>query len=384
MHMFWMGLLGLIAFVWIVQVIEIAIGVPKMKSIDDTQPLADGDCPSVSILYAARDEAEKLSGALKTLLALDYPRYEIVAVDDRSEDGTTEILQAAARQNPRLKSVRVNSLPAGWLGKPYALQQAYENSTGEWLIFTDADVHFEPELLRRSIAIAEQQHWDHLTILGRAEMFTFGERVVLTFFGLAFLMAARPWRVSEPRSRFYAGIGSFQLIRRSTYEAAGTHRRLAMEVVDDMKLGKLVKDAGFSSGVARGINSVSVRWHAGVRNIIRGTTKNFFAASGFRLGITCMQLLGLLLLNVLPFVALPFAHGWGLVFCLVSVGLACALEVGAAIEFGVSPLYALTHPIGALIFCWMLLRSTVVTLRDGGITWRGTFYPLEELRRGVV
>jgi hypothetical protein len=347
LHFFWLGMLGFVAVLWIGQAIEIGVGVPSLRSLGDATPLADADCPTVSILFGARDEAEKLPGALATFLALDYPRYEVVAVDDRSDDGTAQILEEAAQKNPALKFVRVTSLLAGWLGKPHALQQAYEHSSGEWLVFTDADVHFAPDLLRRSLALAQREGWEHLTLLGRAEMLSFGERLVMIFFGLAFLMAARPWRVGKAKSHFYAGIGSFQLIRRSAYEAMGTHRRLAMEVVDDMKLGKLVKEAGIRSGAARAGTDVSVHWHAGVGNIVRGTTKNFFAASGFRLGLTCFQILGLLYMFVFPFAALPFA-------------------------------------IGALIFCWMLARSTIVTLWQGGITWRGTFYPLEDLRRGVV
>ncbi len=126
-----------------------------MPSLADVDPLPDAECPSVSILFAARDEAEKLPGALATFLALDYPNYEVIAVDDRSEDATGAILKAAARRDTLLKCVRVDKLPAGWLGKPHALEQAYEHASGEWLIFTDADVHFAPDLLRRAIALAD-------------------------------------------------------------------------------------------------------------------------------------------------------------------------------------------------------------------------------------
>jgi glycosyltransferase involved in cell wall biosynthesis len=384
LHYFWLGLLGLTALFWFGQAVEIGMGVMSLRSLEDVTPLADSDCPRVSILFAARDEAEKLPDALKTFLMLDYPRYEVVAVDDRSEDTTPRILEDAARKNPALKFLRVNSLPAGWLGKPHALQQGYERSSGEWLVFTDADVHFAPDLLRRSIALAQREGWEHLTLLGHAKMFSFGEKIVMTFFGLAFLMAARPWKVSKADSRFYAGIGSFQLIRRSAYETMGTHRRLAMEVVDDMKLGKLVKDAGLRSGVGKAGKDVSVYWHSGVGNIVRGTTKNFFAASGFNLGSTCILIFGMLYMFVFPFAVLPFVRGWALVLDLVAVAIPLMAEAGAALEFEVSPLYALTFPIGALVFCWMLVRSTIVTLRQGGITWRGTFYPLEELKRGVV
>ncbi len=251
MHIVWVGLLGAVALLWVFEAIAIGRGVLSMPSLDDFPPLADERCPPVSVLVAARDEAEKLPAALDTFLALDYPSYEVVAVDDRSLDSTGEIFKAVARSHPRLKLLRIDSLPSGWLGKPHALQQAYAKSSGEWLVFTDADVHFRPDLLRRSVALVLEKGWNHLTLLGHAKMFNRGEKVAMTFFSLGFLMGIRPWKVSDSRSTVYAGVGAFQLIRRSAYEKIGTHRRLAMEVVDDMKLGKLVKEAGFRLGLRR-------------------------------------------------------------------------------------------------------------------------------------
>ena len=384
LHLFWIIALGAVALLWIYGAIDAARGVPALASLGDAAPLSDADCPSISVLFAARDEAEKLPAALKTFLAMDYPRYEVVAVNDRSEDGTEELLERAAQENPHMKVVCVKELPAGWLGKPHALQKAYEQSTGEWLVFTDADVQFAPSLLRSAISLAEKKGWDHLTLSGRTEMFTFGERIALTFFALAFLMSVRPWRVSDSRSRAFVGVGMFQLIRRSAYEKIGTHRRLAMEVVDDMKLGKLVKQAGFRSAMARAGDDVSVHWHSGVRNIIRGTTKNFFAFAEFSLWMVGTQIFGLIAMCIFPWLALPFVHGWALLFAGIAVGLAIILDIGVCVELRASPAYALTFPIGALIFVWMLVRSTIVTLWSGGITWRGTFYPLKELKRGVV
>jgi cellulose synthase/poly-beta-1,6-N-acetylglucosamine synthase-like glycosyltransferase len=384
LHIFWTWLLGAVALLWIAEAIDIAIGVPSIPSLADAAPLPDAKCPSISILFAGRDEAEKLPSALDTLLTLDYPRYEVVAVDDRSEDATGAILANASRKDSRLKAVRVDSLPAGWLGKPHALQKAYEASSGEWIVFTDADVHFAPDLLRRAIALAETKGWEHMTLLGRVKMFTVGEKIAMTFFALALMLGTRPWKTSDPGSRFYTGVGAFQMIRRSAYEKMGTHRRLAMEVVDDMKLGKLVKEAGIRSGVAKAGDAVSVHWHAGVANIIRGTTKNFFATSGFKLWLTSLHILGLLLMFVMPVVALPFVHGWARAFAAIATVLPLIAEIGVAIEFESQPLYALTFPVGALIFTWMLLRSMIVTLWQGGIVWRGTFYRLEELKRGVV
>ena len=384
MHILWLSLLGCVALLWILEAIAIGRGVRSLLFLDHFPPLPDVQCPSISILVAARDEGEKLPGALQTFLALDYPLYEIVAVDDRSVDATGRILQAAAQNDSRLKAMRVDSLPPGWLGKPHALQQAYEKSSGDWLVLTDADVHFRPDLLRLAITLAREKGWEHLTLLGRAKMFNAGEKIAMTFFSLGFLMGIRPWKVSDSRSRVYAGVGAFQLIRRSAYEKIGAHRRLAMEVVDDMKLGKLVKDAGIPSGLATAGDAVSVHWHAGIGNMILGTTKNFFATTGFRAGIAALQILGLLLAFIFPVAAWPFTHGLGRWFDLIAIALPVIAMGGVCREFGVSLLYALTDPLGALIFIWMLARSTIVTLWKGGIEWRGTFYPLEELKRGAV
>jgi glycosyltransferase involved in cell wall biosynthesis len=384
MHAFLEILLAASALLWVFTAVAVARGVLHIPSLANVDPLRDEDCPAVSILFAARDEAEKLPRALETMLALDYPCCEVVAVDDRSEDATQDILRATAARDPRLHFTRVNSLPPGWLGKPHALEQAYEQSSGEWLVFTDADVHFERDVLRRALTMAIRQGWDHMPLLGRPQMVGVGEKIAMAFFGFSFLVGVRPWNASKTDSSCYAGVGAFQLIRRSTYEAVGTHRRLAMEVIDDVKLGKMVKEGGFRSGVARAGNGVTVRWHAGIRNMILGTTKNFFAASGFRLWLSCLHVAGLLLMSVFPWVAFPLVHGWARIFAAISVSLAVILEAGVALEFGISPLYGLTHPIGALIFAWMLARSTIVTLWQGGITWRGTFYPLDELKRGIV
>ena len=384
MHLLGILLFGFIAFFWILHGLRVAYGLLHLPWIKDFAPVTDADCPRISLVFAARDEEEKLPAALATLGAIDYPHLEIVAVDDRSQDATGAILDQFARTHDRFRAVHVAALPGGWLGKPHALQKAYESSTGEWLLFTDADVRFAPDVLRRAVAVAGQRNLDHLTLFGDVEMVGFWETVLITFFGLAFHIATDPYRVSNPHSRAYVGIGAFQLIKRSAYEACGMHRRLAMEVVDDMKLGKLVKQAGLRSGVGVAQESVVVRWHAGLGNLIRGVTKNFFAGVGYRLPFVIVAIAGLLAMNVAPFLGVIWGHGWVRVLAGIAVAIALGFHGAVDIVMRVSPLYALTHPLGAVLFSYMLLRSTVVTLWHGGVTWRGTFYPLEELRRGVV
>jgi glycosyltransferase involved in cell wall biosynthesis len=384
MHAFALVIFGGTAFVWIILGLRIAYGALKLPWIKDFSPITGTNVPRISLLFAARDEEEKLPGALATLAQIDYPELEIIGVDDRSEDATGRILDEFAASHPRFRAIHVAELPAGWLGKPHALQQAYEGSSGEWLLFTDADVRFKVDVLRRAITMVTERNLDHLSLFGDVEMVGFWEKVVVTFFGMAFHMATAPSEVINPKSGAYVGVGAFQLLKRSAYEAAGTHRRLAMEVVDDMKLGKIVKQAGFRSAVGIAQDSVVVRWHAGARNLINGVTKNFFAGSGFSVTRVVISILGLLLMNVLPFAGLVFGHGWVRIFAGVCVAIVLCFHAGVDIVMRVSPLYCFTVPIGAVIFSYMLLRSTVYTLKQGGIIWRGTFYPLEALKRGAV
>lgn len=384
MHTFGLVVFFLVAGFWVFHGLRTAYGATKLPWVKDFLPAEDAACPSISLIFAARDEEEKLPAALATLAALDYPNLEIMAVNDRSADATGRILDEFATAHPCFRAVHISELPSGWLGKPHALQKAYEASAGEWLLFTDADVRFKPDALRRAIKLAKQRNLDHLTLIGDVEMQGFWETIIITFFGLAFHLSTDAYRVSNPNSRAYVGVGAFQLLRRNTYEAIGTHRRLAMEVVDDMKLGKLVKQSGFRSCVAIAQDFVTVRWHAGARNVIRGVTKNFFAAFGYNIAFAAVAVAGMLLLNVVPFIAVFTGHGWIRIFSAIAVIAGLCMHGSVDVVNRVSPLYALTHPIGAILFCYMIVRSVTVTLWQGGVTWRGTFYPLKELRRGVV
>lgn len=212
-------------------------------------------------------------------------------------------------------------------------------------------------------------------------MLTFWEKVVIPFFGMSFHLAIQPHRVSNPQSRAYIGVGAFQMVKRTAYEACGAHRRLAMEVIDDIQLGKMIKLGGFRSAVAVAQDAVSVRWHAGLGNLVRGVEKNFFAAAHFRLFEVFLQVLGLLCLNVAPTAGVIFGHGWIGLLAATSLVISILFLIGVDVVMRISPFYALTLPLAAIIFTYMLLRSTAITLKQGGIYWRGTFYALSDLRK---
>jgi glycosyltransferase involved in cell wall biosynthesis len=270
------------------------------------------------------------------------------------------------------------------LGKPRALSVAYRHAVGEWLVFTDADVRMGPDLLRRSLALALEKGWEYLTCLPTPELRSFWEKTFMSYWTLGFDLGQAPWKLSDPHSRRYVGVGAFQLVRRSVYEAVGTHRRLSMEIPDDFKLGKLVKQRGFSCGVAVAGERLRVRWQSGLRGIVNSLMKNSFAGCGFRLRNVALYVVGSFAFDMLPFLALFFSVGIARGVAALCVFIILFLHANGSHAGRVSPLYALTHPLGAAIFCYIMLGSAISALQRQGVVWRDTFYPLNELRRGAV
>ncbi len=377
-------MLGTIALAWMITAIRAWRGMSGLPKLREVTPLRDKECPGVSILIAARNEAAKLPQSLPTVLAQDYPRYEVVVVDDRSQDATRLILDDLAQKHKHLKVIHIAEMPAGWLGKPHAIAKGYQQTSGEWVVFTDADVHFAPDVLRRVMALAKAKDWEHLNVLPHLELVGFWEKTVLSFWALSSILWLEPWRVSNPRSRRYFGFGALQALRRNAYEAIGTHRRLAMEVVDDIELGKLAKRAGLRSGVAVAGDKVRLRYLEGLENIVRGISKSAFAACSYRTGLIAGGVLANLVFHILPFVAVLFATGLPRTLAAAAVLSILVLHGRGFITVRVSPLYAATYPLGAAVFCYILLHSMIVTLWRGGILWRDTFYPLEQLRKRLL
>ena len=347
-------------------------------------PAPETRLPTLSILVPACNEAATIEPAMKSLLALDYPCLEIVAVDDRSTDETGRILDRLAARNPRLRVVHLTTLPEGWLGKNHALQVAGEEATGDWLLFTDADVVYKRSALRRSVAYAEAHGIDHLAVSPHCESHGFWERLFLSYFSLMYSFRFRIWEVEDPRKSAYVGFGAFNLVRTTAYQRIGAHHALAMETVDDMKLGKLLKRSGARAAVLQGPDLLSVRWMIGLRGVINGLTKNAFAAYEFSPVRACGGVLGLLFSTLFPFVALCALSGparWmslGAVFAMLTGASAMRRTSGANFAFG------LVYPLAALLLAYIILRSAWRTYRQGGIVWRGAHYSLEELRKGIV
>lgn len=282
--------------------------------------------------------------------------------------------------------VRVEELPDGWLGKNHALSLGAERSGGEWLLFTDADVRFSGGCLEEAVNYAESEVLDHLTLAPEIISRGVALRSFVAVFTLVFEVTQRPWRAADPRSSAAIGVGAFNLMRREAYLAAGTHRAIRARPDDDMRLGRLVKDAGYRQAVAHGTESVSVEWHRTLAGAVRGLEKSMFPAMDYRVSVALLATLTLFLTNVLPFAGVILARrrSTRLLFGLHALTVFAMYAYGARRSGSrISPLYAALHPFGTAVFIYAMLRSTFKALTGGGIEWRDTRYPLDFLKDEV-
>ena len=390
-----MWLLGVfLGIVWVSRLVAVALHMRKIAEITrpeyDGAPIdASGGVPRVSIVVPARNEAQHIKAALESLLNLEYPDYEVIAVDDRSEDATGEILdrlqedwrERGEASHHRLNVIHIPELPPGWLGKTHAMWKAGKQATGEWILFTDADVVFRPDALRRAVVCAERERADHLVLFPTMVMESPGERMMIGFFQSQFVFARRPWKVADRKSHDAIGVGAFNLIRREVYGRVGTYERMRLEVLDDMRLGELVKQEGYRQRVAFGRNLLRLRWVFGAVGMVKNLAKNGFAILRFELWFAAVAVCGVLLLNVGPFIGVAIAGGWARGGYVAAIAVLAMIYVGMSWRSEISPVYVILHPIAAVLFCYALAQSTVLTLLHGGVDWRGTHYPLVELRK---
>jgi GT2 family glycosyltransferase len=391
-----------VALAWLGKLAETARGLPKVPDLHD----ANFDCEpgkpeSLTVIVPARNEEADVVGCVRSLLAQSYERVSVIAIDDRSTDATGELLDRLAMETShesfvterrlatktfdsvltaeRLMVLHVEELPPGWLGKTHAMAVAARHTTSDWLLFTDADIYYEPTALRRAMALAQQTAADHLVVVPTMEAHRWDEGMVLGFFQVLGLWAARLWRVDDPRAKRDAiGVGAFNMIRREAYLQIGGFEALRFEILEDVGLGRRVKRAGLRQRIAFGHGLVRVHWAKGALGLVEGMTKNMFAAFRFRPELAlgaCVWMTGFCLLP--PFGLL--VSGFRLPAMLTIVGIVGMFALCRRWS-GLPWWYVVLFPGGAALMIYTLLQSMVRTLREGGVRWRGTFYPLAELR----
>jgi glycosyltransferase involved in cell wall biosynthesis len=378
-------LLWLIAVFWFICGVTALRGLRHVPDLWITAPLSDDDrAAQITVIIPARNEASAIEATLRSLLTQSIS-VEIIAVDDRSTDATGAIMdRIAAEPHPPGKTLRilhVKALPEGWLGKPHAMAFAARHATALWLLFTDADVLFAPDVLARALRFAAESQADHLVLMPTLILKSSGERSMASFFQAMSLLWWRPWRIADARTRDSIGIGAFNLIRADVYRAVGGFEAQRFQILDDVRLGVEVKRGGYRQRMVFGRELIRLHWASGALGMARNLTKNLFAGFAFNAALLLGACLGLALICYAPLASLFFS--WPLrIPALLSVAM-IALHYRLAGRYfsGLRLYWAFTLPIAAVLVLYAMLRSMVVTLTRRGIVWRGTFYPLKDLRR---
>lgn len=389
----WIGSHGGVIFAclaWIIAAAWLWRILPALKFLPTVPDLCDpkyartnlDPWPSIAVIVPAKDESCSIEKCLRSLLENSYPNLQIVAVNDRSTDGTGSIMDRAAAGAPdKLHVLHVKELPPGWLGKSHAMTIAAENIQAEWLLFTDGDVIFAPDALHRAMAFATEGGADHFVLYPTLELHGWAEHMLIAFFQCVSVFAGRPWKIPDPSARRdFIGVGAFNMIRRSAYEAIGGYSALRMEILEDMCLGQKAKSAGYAQRVAFGKDLLRIRWADSAGGMMRNLTKNLFAAFRFRVALVLCACIGMALMALVPFAALGVsgAARWAGGITLLSFLL---LNLRYWKQTRISPIYLLLFPFATLLFLFTLLRSMFLALWRGGVMWRGTLYPLRDLRR---
>ena len=358
----------------------------------DPAPMPGEDTfPLVSVIVPVRNEARNIRRCVPALLSQTYPHLEVIVVDDRSTDTSPVILDEMLQENQResgkapLRVLHGEDLPPAWAGKPHALHQGAAIAQGEWLCFVDADTFAAPELIASTWSAACRLEADLLSILTDQELGSFWERVILPLVFTALSVGFPASRVNDPTRPDAIANGQFILIRRPVYYAVGGHQAVRLRIDEDKALAEHVKGAGYRLLLADGRRLARTRMYTSLVEIWEGWTKNIFVGLRDRLWLLLLGaitgLLGALALPLWLALSLVWlAGGGGLVaaICLAQAMLVWVYllfnRVQACLAFRISPWYALTLPLGALIFTAMMIASTLKVITGRGVTWKGRTY----------
>ncbi|MFV1985373.1 MAG: glycosyltransferase family 2 protein [Thiohalomonadales bacterium] len=338
--------------------------------------------PSITIVIAACNEEDTLESSVNSLLEQDYDNLKIILVNDRSSDNTFEIVNNLAEDN-RVSAIHIKELPENWLGKVHALSVAVKGITSDWILFTDADVNFEKTALTKSMSFALSKNADHLTLFPELIVKNFLLEIFIRTFGFLFLFSTKSYEIDKTPNKTVIGIGAFNLVKKSMLDKSEGFDWLKMEVADDAGLGLLIKRAGGKSVFAFANNLVSLEWYPSVSSMFVGLEKNLFSVAGqyniFRL-ITVVLLIWIFV--AAPFVVLIWSTKYWLII-MAYTALACPVLLAIVSKIKLSTKFSigLFVPFGQLVISLMMIRSAVMCITRGGIEWRGTFYPIKQLKK---
>ncbi len=337
--------------------------------------------PLVTIIVPACNEENSIESGLASLARQGYPNLEIIVVNDRSTDRTAEAIERVRRAYPAITLMTVSTLPDGWLGKPHAMKTAAQAARGEYLIFTDADVCLDASTVSRSVRVMQEKELDHLTLIFQNSGGSPLLNALISDSGAGLLFLLKPWKAKDPASRCFVGIGAFNMVRRSVYREIGGHETIRMQVIDDVFLGKRVKQGGFRQDCLLAQEYVTLPWYATVGEMVSGLMKNVYSFFYYRAWLAFAGVFCIAAALIMPFWLVFISGGAARYVFLLAVLLRIGGIGAGMIRAGVTPAAVPYLFLTPYISAYIILRAVWIAHRSGGITWRGQFYPLTALKK---
>ena len=338
--------------------------------------------PRISVCVPARNEERGVEACLQSLLNQDYPNFEVIAIDDHSTDSTTQIMEALAQEYSHLKVLEGINLPEDWLGKPFALHQAFKIAQGEYILFTDADLVFKSNALNTAVHAMRARELDLLTLMPQAEFGSFWERAVQPVIFGFIASLTRFKNVNNPDHKSAMGFGAFLMFRRTAYEKIGGHEAGKADVLDDVLIAKRAKQAGLKLLVADGKQLFSIRMYFGLKEIWFGWQKNMFLAMNKSVVKAAYNIFVVLGFLCTPYIILAInifkQIGWFWIgLAMASVVLVSAAAYKTCDELGLHRNTAVLFPLGALVMAAIMANSMFQTLVRKKTEWRGRIYSVK-------
>jgi len=353
--------------------------IPSLHKINPPDP---NKWPVVSLIITARNEATTIEDAVLSRLDCDYPDLEIILINDRSTDTTGEIIDRIAKTDGRVIAVHIDELPDGWVGKPHAMHIGTSHASGEILLFSDADVHFSQNAIRKAVSYMEHEKLDQLGVAPALWSKNFLVNIMHSTFMRSYGYGAGLWGADLDWVPTYTGVGAFNMVRRSAYDKSKGFEWLKMELADDVGTGFLIKKAGGKTGIVVGSIDVTVDWYDSIAKMFTGLEKVAFTTVGqFSFIRALLFVTAYLLLDFTPVIFLAlFSVPWVQAISVFLLLLMFTNAIGMNRWLNGPVLPALLWPFGTVLFAVMLIRGNILGLVRGGIMWRGTFYPTDKLK----
>jgi glycosyltransferase involved in cell wall biosynthesis len=360
--------------------------IKSLKRLDEFKQLPSSKLPSLSIVLAVKDEEREIEKTLLTVLNSGYKDIEVIVVNDRSIDKTQSIIKSVQDSHPNLKTIKIETLPTGWLGKVHALHQGVKLATSEFILFTDGDVEINLDVIRSSLSICVDQKLDHLTIIPNIPCPTFPLKLLILTSKLLFTLSSRPWLPIESRPlNTIVGIGPFNLIRNSYFKKTEGFEWLKMDVADDVALSHLIaKDGGRSLYIQAAAYGPHFPWYKDAVHMMHGLEKNIVGGfANYKLPLVFLVSFCALSSFIVPIAALLSGNTTIFSIGIITLFINFIFALRIKSDFPFNTFTRFLFPLGIFMLGIILLRSAFICFKNGGIFWSGTFYPLKDLKKGT-